>query len=432
MERAEEAGRMQASEYLEYSEYSENLEEWTNTDPVQSAGAEISAGPEQTNRSGQAGWKRLFRLKRLWLLLLLPAALLSLFAASRSQEVAEHVFARGIFAALSWGMAHITSLIPFSLMEFGITVLPFALLFLLVRFIIRLVRKREDRAFRLAKAFINLGCVVSIAAFLLLIGCSINYYRYPVSRYLELTVEPASKEELYGLVRALAAETSRVRDGLEQKGLEDENGVFLLSVSERELGQEAVTAFGRLAETYPIFRGYYPQPKHIFFSRTMSRTELTGIFCPFTMEANVNTDVPDYSLGSTMCHELAHLKGFIREDEANYIAFLACMASDSDELRYSGLMEALVLAGNALYRKDADLYFEARRLYSEGVSRDLQANSEYWKQFENTVISNTAEKLNDTYLKANNQEDGVQSYGRMVDLLLAQYRRDGEACVKSR
>lgn len=371
-------------------------------------------------------------MKRLWLLLLFPAALLSLYAASRSQEIAEHVFARGIFAALSWGMAHITGLLPFSLMEFGIVVLPLVLLILLAAFIVRLVRKREDRGFRLAKAFINLGCVVSIAAFLLLIGCSVNYYRYPVGRYLELTVEPASKEELYGLVRALAVETSRVRDSLEQAGLEDADGVYKRSFSERELGQKAVEAFGRLAEDYPIFAGYYPRPKHIFFSRTMSRTELTGIFCPFTMEANVNIDVPDYSLGSTMCHELAHLKGFIREDEANYISFLACMASDSDELRYSGLMEALILAGNALYRKDADLYFEARSLYSDGVSRDLRANSEYWKQFEDTVISNTAEKLNDTYLKANNQEDGVQSYGRMVDLLLAQYRRDGDACVQSR
>ena len=56
----------------------------------------------------------------------------------------------------------------------------------------------------------------------------------------------------------------------------------------------------------------------------MSRTEITGIFIPFTMEANVNVDIPDYSLGSTMCHELAHLHGFIREDEANYISYLAC------------------------------------------------------------------------------------------------------------
>ena len=35
-----------------------------------------------------------------------------------------------------------------------------------------------------------------------------------------------------------------------------------------------------------------------------------------------------------------------------------------------------------------------------------------------------ADKINDTYLKLHGEEDGVQSYGRMVDLLLAVYRKN--------
>ena len=35
-------------------------------------------------------------------------------------------------------------------------------------------------------------------------------------------------------------------------------------------------------------------------------------------------------------------------------------------------------------------------------------------------------KTNDAYLKANNQKDGERIYGRMVDLLLAQYRYEKE------
>lgn len=368
--------------------------------------------------------KRFFKLKRIYILLLLPLALLALFAASRSQEIAEHMFARGIFVGISWVMSHITGLLPFSLMELGIVVLPFLAVFLLIFFIVRLIRHKEDRGFRLAKAFLNLGCIASVVVFLLIIGCSINYYRYPVADYLDLCVEPATKEELYGLVVKLAKETSAVREEL--KSFENEEGVYALSISKKQLGKEAVEAFSALAKQYDIFDGYYPRPKHIYFSRVMSQTELTGIFCPFTMEANVNIDVPDYSIGSTMCHELAHLKGFIREDEANYISYLACQASQNLELRYSGLMEALILSGNALYAKDADLYFEARGCYSEGVSRDLRANSLYWEEFKDKPVSNTAQKINDAYLKANHQEDGVQSYGRMVDLLLAQYRKEKE------
>ncbi|MDE7326683.1 MAG: DUF3810 domain-containing protein [Lachnospiraceae bacterium] len=366
--------------------------------------------------------KRFLRLKRIWFLLLLPAALLSLLVASRSQEAAEHVFARGIFVGLSWVMSHITGLLPFSLMELGILVLPPLALFLVVFFAVRMIRKKEDLPFRLAKAFLNVGCIFSVVVFLLVFGCSINYYRYPVASYLGLTVEPATKEELYELVVSLAKETSEVRGEL--SCYENGDGVYTLSFSKKQLGKEAVQAFSELAALYDIFGGYCPQPKQIHFSRTMSMTELTGIFCPFTMEANVNIDIPDYSIGSTMCHELAHLKGFIREDEANYVAYLACQASKNQELRYSGLMEALILSGNALYAKDADLYYEARAYYSEGVSRDLAANSQYWAEFKDKPVSNAAQKINDAYLKANHQEDGVQSYGRMVDLLLAQYRKE--------
>ena len=357
--------------------------------------------------------KRLLKLKRSWLLLLFPLAFLSYFLASKSREIAEHVFARGIFKVLSWIMAHVTALLG-----------PFVIFILLICFVVRLVRKKEDRGFRLAKGFLNVACIAAVAVFLLIIGCSVNYYRYSVGEYLDLEIEPAAKEELYGLVVKLAKEASDVREELE--GLEGEDGVYALSMSKKALGKEAVKAFQNLSEEYPVFRGYYPQPKRLIFSATMSRTELTGIFCPFTMEANVNVDIPDYSIASTMCHELAHLNGFIREDEANYISYLACQASNSLELRYSGLMEALILSGNALYAKDKDLDGQARAYYSDGVNRDLRANSAYWAKFNDTPVSNAATKLNDAYLKANHQEDGVQSYGRMVDLLLAEYRKEEE------
>ncbi|MBQ9119719.1 MAG: DUF3810 domain-containing protein [Lachnospiraceae bacterium] len=366
--------------------------------------------------------KRLLRLKRIWILLLYPLAFLMLFIASKSAWAAEHIFARGIFKAIKWIMAHITGLLPFSLMEIGILVLPVAAVVLLVVSIVRMILKKEERLFRFCKGVMNLLCIGAIVVFLLFIGCSINYYRYTLAEHLELTIEPASGEELYELVVSLAQETSEVREQLTD--CENEAGVYELSFSTKELGKKAVSAFKNLAEEHSIFAGYYPQPKRIIFSRAMSETQLTGIFCPFTMEANVNIDVPDYSIGSTMCHELAHLNGFIREDEANYISYLAACASEDIELQYSGLMEALILSGNALYRKDADLYAKARGYYSEAVLRDLRDNSEYWKQYEDTVISNTTEKINDTYLKANHQEDGVQSYGRMVDLLLAAYKKE--------
>ena len=87
----------------------------------------------------------------------------------------------------------------------------------------------------------------------------------------------------------------------------------------------------------------------------MSWCNITGIFVPFTFEANVNVDVPDYSQPATMCHELSHLRGYMREDEANFIAYLACRNSENVEFQYSGAMLAFVYANNALYSADSEV-----------------------------------------------------------------------------
>ena len=368
------------------------------------------------------GIKSVFRLKRLWLLALFPLSVLLLFLAGRSAYFAEVIYAQNIFKWISQGISAITGLLPFSLAEWLIILAPFAVLCAAAFWIAGMVRHRKEWKLRFAKGVINVLCAGCLVYFIYATGCGINYYRYPFSYFCGFEVVPSTEGELYALCCELRDEANALREELP----EDENGIYRLSMSIRELGGEVVEAYQNIPEESPILAGSYPAPKAVFFSSQMSRTQLTGIYTCFTMEANVNVDVSPYSIASTMCHEEAHLRGFIREDEANYIAWLVCGASDHPEVRYSGVMQALIHTGNALYGRNPDLYYEVRAGYSDRVNRDLQANSLYWAQFENTVISNTTDRLNDVYLKANHQEDGVQSYGRMVDLLLAEFRARNE------
>jgi hypothetical protein len=46
---------------------------------------------------------------------------------------------------------------------------------------------------------------------------------------------------------------------------------------------------------------------------------------------------------------------------------------------------------------------------------------EFWKKYEGP-IEDISSAINDAYLKANRQKDGIYSYGRMVDLLIAEHR----------
>lgn len=45
-------------------------------------------------------------------------------------------------------------------------------------------------------------------------------------------------------------------------------------------------------EEFPTLKGYYPQPKELLISEILSYQGLTGIYLPFTVEANYNGDMP--------------------------------------------------------------------------------------------------------------------------------------------
>ena len=116
------------------------------------------------------------------------------------------------------------------------------------------------------------------------------------------------------------------------------------------------------------------------------------------------------------------LRGFMEEKEANFIAFLACTGSERPDFRYSGYLSGWVYCMNALYRTDPEVWQEVRETLAPEAEPDLASNNAFWDRYEG-VISETSDLINDTYLKANGQIDGVRSYDRMVDLIVAYHSR---------
>jgi hypothetical protein len=175
---------------------------------------------------------------------------------------------------------------------------------------------------------------------------------------------------------------------------------------------------------YDWLAGSFGPAKPVLYSIGLSYSHITGVYFPFTGEPNVNVDVPMLYFAASCNHEAAHQRGFAREDEANFLAYYVCSFSDDPSVRYSGTMLALVHAMNQLHSANSDLYFELRSTYISGLSRDLEDNSRYWRQFESPV-SEAVQEVNNTFLKANMQQDGVKSYGRMTDLLIGLWRAGG-------
>jgi hypothetical protein len=261
-------------------------------------------------------------------------------------------------------------------------------------------------------------CLIGVLAFVYTCNCGINYYAQPFSAYAGIETGLYSRDQLYALCEMLV---EQVNENVTEESYRGDNDRVSGSVShKKEWKQEANSAMKKLGQHFPVLGGFYPLPKEVAVSYILSVQQLCGIYSPFTIEANFNGDMPNYNIPHTMCHELSHLKGFMREDEANFIGYLACVGSDNQAFRYSGYLTGWVYAGNALARVDMDAYVELSDRLSLQAKIDLQQNNEFWDRYEGKVAE-ASTKMNDTYLKANSQTDGVKSYGRMVDLMLAYY-----------
>lgn len=325
-----------------------------------------------------------------------------------------------IYKNLGGVFGSLTGILPFSLMETGIITLVLLLCF----WIIKLVLKAKEGKKAVLKYFCTvLKKTISVACavfFLFAVFSGTNYYRESFAEKTGLEPKKSPVGELYELCSFLLEEAKDSGSKLYR----EEDNITRFESSNFSMANEAKAEFEKFAADYDFMdMGFkkFGTPKPIVFSEVMAYLQISGVYSPYTFEANICTAGPDFLRGATMMHEQSHLRGFMNEAEANFIAYLACAKSDSQYFRYSGTCLALLHSMNALYRADPELWYELRVQYPDFLSADMAAQNAYIEAHE-TKVAEVSDAVNDTYLKLNDQQDGVRSYGKMVDLLLA-YRR---------
>lgn len=304
--------------------------------------------------------------------------------------------------------------LPFSAAELWLYLTAALLAGSLLRLVVRLIRKRAGKG----EAALYASGVWLFAAVLFLlytVNCGMNYHRTSFAESSGIRADSYTLQELTAACETLTENVNTYAPQVAR----DNDGVMELQGDESAM---AVRAMEKLGETRGELKGYYPRPKKLIFSEFLSVQSLTGIYAPFTVEANYNGDMTAYNIPFTACHELSHLRGFMQEEEANFIAWLACMGSGEAELCYSGSMLGWINCMNVLYDADREEWSRVRGTLSEEAEADLRANSDFWARWEGAV-SEVQETVNDHYLRANGQEEGIESYDRMADLIVAYYKK---------
>lgn len=366
----------------------------------------------------KASWLR--ELRRLWWLLPGIIALALTMLARANPDACEHIFSRGVYPWISSVWGYLPSLVGFSVAQWVVIIAVVSIACMLIYYIMRIITRRGERLRYLYRIVTSLLAIASIAFFLYAMLCGLNYYRLTFAQNEGFDVRESTTQELVDLCSELTVElnATRAEIGGDMQAHIDERGGFA------GYAVRSVDEMKELAEQYTTLeRPVYSQPKPVtFFSWLMSYGDITGMYFAFTVESNINTLPPFYTIPATMGHELAHQCGYMREDEANFIAYLACKQSGDALIRYSGYFSAYAYALAALYQVDEDAARAVDAKLSDAVCADYAANREFWASYDGP-FRNFAQQANDAYLKANDQADGTQSYGRMVDLLLAERRK---------
>lgn len=316
----------------------------------------------------------------------------------------------------------VTGWIPFSIGEYMLLAAALLIGVALLGWVFLLIKKFR----KVVKGFYKFfAWTFVIVCMVMTLNCTILYHASTFSE-----THFGDVEEEYTLEDLIAVRNLVVKKcnhlALEMK--RDEEGNIITSIN---ISDQAKEDMGKLGAFYRGLDGFYPNPKPLAASDFFSQQYMQGYFFPFSMEANYNQVMYIMNKPATICHELAHLKGYIFEDEANFISFLACVNSDENIMKYSGYLSVLGYLDNDFYKavgRDAQKYLEQPRISKQVIEDDIFLTEAEWERIngkaviDTEVVDSVSDTFTETVLKVNGVEDGMISYSRVVELLLSYYK----------
>ncbi len=301
-----------------------------------------------------------------------------------------------------------TGFLPFSVAEVCLLLLPFAIIFALVVAVRAIVKKR----FSIKKVLLSILGVLFVAFSVFVNVFGVCYFTKPLEVRLDLNRTILNRDELY----KDALYTHGVLCGFADNVDFDKGGASVNPHSFFETGKLVDKGYDALSDSSVFKSKMVGKSKPVMLSSLMTYTHISGMYMPFTGEANVNTNYPDYVVAFTIAHEKAHQRGVASEDEANFMAFLACMASGDNYLKYSAMMNMYDYYLDETLENDVKLY---NQLVGETDSRiigEMYAYFKFFKKYSGSAASKAANTVNDTYIKAMGNDEGVKSYGLVIEL----------------
>lgn len=346
-----------------------------------------------------------------------PLALLAAWISSLTPHTVEKYYARGLYPWLAKIFDAYIGVISHSVAECLLWILPLVL----ATWGLHALRQQgwpgpatPTFCHMAIHGLMRLAGLASLLIMLFVFLWGLNYRRLPLATQLGWSRGPFTVQELDTLAWELRGNLEQLSPAIPRNA----SGAMTLEAC-KGIFREAASALNALPSSWPLHHTPSAHPKKMFFPKLLSLFHTYGVYCPWTGESHVNLDTPSCAWPFMAAHEIAHQKGFAREDEANFLAFAACSQHPDPRFSYSASLHAL---SEAISQLPPDKAKPLLKGLPSGVLADWKAERQWYERWQ-SPLSRMSRKAYSSYLKSQGQADGMKSYGRFLDLILAK-RRD--------
>jgi energy-coupling factor transporter transmembrane protein EcfT len=320
-------------------------------------------------------------------------------------ELIEKYYSNGLYPYISKFSRNAFGWIPFSFGDFLYTILMFWLIYWLY--------KNWKMPWK-CKTIAVLS-FLSLFYFAFHFLWAFNYYRLPLFQKMSIKKE-YSDAQLLDFTKKVIAKTNEIQFQITKDTAQKIKNPW----TQQQIFEKSMAGYQTLAREYPFFEYQIPSQKKSLFSYPLTYMGFGGYLNPFTNEAQVNDMIPMYNFSSTVCHEMAHQMGYASESEANFIGFLAASKNEDLYFKYSAYSYALKYCLSNWDVRNPKMLKQLLKTIHPGILKNFKESKEFWQSHE-TFIETGFKVFYDNYLKINQQEDGLDSYSKFVDLMVNYY-----------
>ncbi|CAH8289773.1 uncharacterized protein DUF3810 [Mariniflexile fucanivorans] len=325
-------------------------------------------------------------------------------------DFVERYYSNGFYPVMSKIFRYTLGWMPFS---FGDLVYALAIIY-----IFRWLYVNRKRLIKDPKHWvIDVICAVSIIYFAFHLFWALNYYRLPLHKNLNLKAD-YNTEQLIKVTKKLIEKSNAVYYEIAH------NDTLKIDIpySKSDILEMAPVGYKNLKNSFPELEYQPASVKKSLFSYPLTYMGFSGYLNPLTNEAQVDAMIPIYMFPTTTSHEMAHQVGYAAENEANFIGCLAAINHDDIYFKYSGYTFALRFCLNEIARRDEVLFEELYKTVNKGILYNYKEARDFWDAYDNP-LEPILKLTYSSYLKANKQAKGMESYSYVVALLVNYFEK---------